>query len=126
MTAICPVCGKEFTARVEGARRQQVHRREGQGMTAEKPDTIAGIVDEMRTRSREVKEAFGGRPDGVENMLDIWSNRIEIIMKMEREALKSMRDTAYREFCNLPYGEDDLEECLKDVMNICQSVLDAI
>ena len=95
-------------------------------MTAEKPDTIAGIVDEMRTRSREVKEAFGGRPDGVENMLDIWSNRIEIIMKMEREALKSMRDTAYIEFCNLPYGEDDLEAFLKDVMNICQSVLDAI
>ncbi len=95
-------------------------------MKAEKPDTIAGIVDEMRTRSREVKEAFGGRPDGVENMLDIWSNRIEIIMKMEREALMRMRDMAHTEFCDLPYGEDDLEAFLKDVMNICQSVLDAI
>ena len=39
----------------------------------------ADIVAEMRTRSREVKEAFGGRPDGVENMLDIWADRIEAI-----------------------------------------------
>lgn len=42
-------------------------------------EKIADIVAEMRTRSREVKEAFGGRPDGVENMLDIWADRIEAI-----------------------------------------------
>lgn len=41
--------------------------------------TLADIVAEMRTRSREIKEAFGGRPDGVENMLDIWADRIEAI-----------------------------------------------
>ena len=45
----------------------------------EKYETLADIVAEMRTRSREVKEAFGGRPDGVENMLDIWADRIEAI-----------------------------------------------
>lgn len=45
----------------------------------EKRETLADIVAEMRTRSREVKEAFGGRPDGVENMLDIWADRIEAI-----------------------------------------------
>jgi hypothetical protein len=42
------------------------------------------IVAEMRTRSREVKEAFGGRTDGVENMLDIWAERIQEIAKRER------------------------------------------
>ena len=42
------------------------------------------IVDEMRTRSRELKEAWGEKPDGVENMLDIWSDRIEAIAKRER------------------------------------------
>ena len=46
---------------------------------SEKRETLADIVAEMRTRSREVKEAFGGRPDGVENMLDIWADRIEAI-----------------------------------------------
>lgn len=40
-------------------------------------DVIAAIVAEMRTRSREVKGAAGGTPDGVENMLDIWADRIE-------------------------------------------------
>lgn len=47
----------------------------------EKRETLADIVAEMRTRSREVKEAFGGRPDGVENMLDIWADRIEAVAK---------------------------------------------
>lgn len=45
----------------------------------EKRENLADIVAEMRTRSREVKESFGGRPDGVENMLDIWADRIEAI-----------------------------------------------
>ncbi len=44
-------------------------------------ETLSDIVAEMRTRSREVKEAFGGRPDGVENMLDIWADRIEAAAK---------------------------------------------
>lgn len=47
-------------------------------------DPLLDIVAEMRTRSREVKEAFGGRPDGVENMLDIWANRIEALAERER------------------------------------------
>ena len=50
---------------------------------SEKRETLADIVAEMRTRSREVKEAFGGRPDGVENMLDIWAERIEATWKRE-------------------------------------------
>jgi len=48
---------------------------------SEKRETLADIVAEMRTRSREVKDAFGERPDGVENMLDIWANRIEAVAK---------------------------------------------
>lgn len=40
-------------------------------------ESLSDIVAEMRTRSREVKEAFGEKPDGVENMLDIWADRIE-------------------------------------------------
>ena len=48
---------------------------------SEKRETLADIVAEMRTRSREVKEAFGERPDGVENMLDILANRIEAVAK---------------------------------------------
>lgn len=46
-------------------------------------ESLSDIVAEMRTRSREVKEAFGGRPDGVENMLDIWADRIEAAAKRE-------------------------------------------
>ena len=49
----------------------------------ERRETLADIVAEMRTRSREVKEAFGGRPDGVENMLDIWADRIEAVAKRD-------------------------------------------
>lgn len=51
---------------------------------ASENESIESIVAEMRTRSREVKEAFGGRPDGVENMLDIWAERIEAVAKRER------------------------------------------
>lgn len=50
---------------------------------SEKRETLADIVAESRTRSREVKEAFGGRPEGVENMLDIWADRIEATWKRE-------------------------------------------
>lgn len=46
-------------------------------------ESLSDIVAEMRTRSREIKEAFGGRPDGVENMLDIWADRIEAAAKRE-------------------------------------------
>jgi len=51
-----------------------------EALKSEKRETL-DIVAEMRTRSREVKEAFGERPDGVENMLDIWANRIEAVAK---------------------------------------------
>lgn len=55
--------------------------------------TLSDIVAEMRTRSREVKEAFGGRPDGVENMLDIWADRIEAAwMRQEKTYLDQIRD----------------------------------
>ena len=56
-------------------------------------EALADIVAEMRTRSREVKEAFGGRPDGVENMLDIWADRIEAAWKrQEKTYLDQIRD----------------------------------
>ena len=59
----------------------------------ERRETLADIVAEMRTRSREVKEAFGGRPDGVENMLDIWADRIEAAWKrQEKTYLDQIRD----------------------------------
>lgn len=55
--------------------------------------TLSDIAAEMRTRSREVKEAFGGRPDGVENMLDIWADRIEAAWKrQEKTYLDQIRD----------------------------------
>ena len=60
---------------------------------SEKRETLADIVAEMRTRSREVKEAFGGGPDGVENMLDIWADRIEAVWKrQEKTYLDQIRD----------------------------------
>lgn len=76
-------------------------------------ESLSDIVAEMRTRSREVKEAFGGGPDGVENMLDIWADRIEAIDSADtwrslytpgnaaeiREALVALRDAA-RNFCH--------------------------
>ncbi len=56
-------------------------------------ESLNDIAAEMRTRSREVKEAFGGRPDGVENMLDIWSDRIEAAWKrQEKTYLDQIRD----------------------------------
>lgn len=52
-------------------------------------ERIESILAEMRTRSREVKEAFGGRPDGVENMLDIWAGRIEAAWNREKAAIEA-------------------------------------
>ena len=49
-------------------------------------ESLSDIVAEMRTRSRELKQAWGEKPDGVENMLDIWADRIEAAAKRECEA----------------------------------------
>ena len=49
-------------------------------------ETIHDVVEEMRTRSREVEAAFGPHPNGsAVNMLDIWADRIEAACERKDE-----------------------------------------
>ena len=97
-------------------------------------ETLADIVAEMRTRSREVKEAFGGRPDGVENMLDIWADRIEaaakrvVVSKTETTTVgnaAAMRDALVRCDAIAQLPEVRNEQSIKDMRNIIKHALSA-
>lgn len=85
----------------------------------EKYETLADIVAEMRTRSREVKEAFGGRPDGVENMLDIWAERIDAIGSAD--ALRSLYTPG-----NAAALREALEAAHKFVYTACRQNIDVM
>ena len=82
---------------------------------------LAEIVAEMRTRSREVKEAFGGRPDGVENMLDIWAGRIEAVTERERAAWDECAARCVSEH-NLQSNAAAMREAAATVYNVLEKL----
>ena len=70
----------------------------------------------MRQRSREIKAAFGGRPDGVENMLDIWADQLEAAAKLDAEMWKC---AAYQ------FAQSMIRRNMDALERACVEVLDA-